>query len=107
MKEFAIIERDGIKAGAFTEENDVRCLDDSVVAVEEAVECHFLTELNFGLPRFLCLMSMQLSDFPNVEQRLQGRDTLMLNVRIKKFVKCLFYLIYLQSQAKCAFLQLI
>lgn len=38
--------------------------------------CHFLMDVNFGLPRFLCLMSMQLSDLPRVEHRLQGRDTI-------------------------------
>lgn len=37
--------------------------------------CQCLIDVNFGLPRFLCLMSMQLSDFPNAEHRLQGRDT--------------------------------
>jgi hypothetical protein len=54
----------------------VSCLDDRVPVEEAVVGCHFLTELSFGLPRFLCLMSMQLSDFPKLEQRLQGRDTL-------------------------------
>lgn len=38
--------------------------------------CHFLMDVSFGLPRFLCLMSMQLSDLPSVEHRLQGRDTI-------------------------------
>jgi hypothetical protein len=37
---------------------------------------HFFEAVNFGLPRFLCLMSIHVSHFPSDEQRLQGRDTI-------------------------------
>lgn len=31
--------------------------------------------VNFGLPRFLCFISMQVSHFPKAVHLLQGRDT--------------------------------
>lgn len=36
----------------------------------------FKPAANFGRPRFLCLMSIHVSHFPNAEHLLQGRDTL-------------------------------
>lgn len=47
-----------------------------IVAVTELVDCHFFEEVNFGLPRFLCLISIHVSHLPNVVHLLQGRDTI-------------------------------
>lgn len=41
-----------------------------------------LPVVNFGRPRFLCLMSIHVSHFPNAEHLLQGRDTFFFNAII-------------------------
>lgn len=77
------------KPGAVIGNNDIKLLFAVFVTVPATVEvvdivfnlleggCHLFESVNFGLPRFLCLMSIQVSHFPSAEHRLQGRDTII------------------------------
>lgn len=40
------------------------------------ITCHFFVAVSFGLPRFLCLISTQVSHLSKAVHRLHGLDTI-------------------------------
>lgn len=41
------------------------------------IDCNFFVAVSFGLPRFLCLMSIQVSHLSKAVHRLHGLDTII------------------------------